>query len=110
MKTIDKLRRCLAHPAVDRPKIERGGLDDRGAAEEPFDVAAFQNMLEWAESGRPLSEKQVSWIDGVFVRLFPGEDEPEYTNEWSAGRVPRGREVATPNVLRNLPLRPPGRR
>ena len=28
----------------------------------------------------------------------------------SSGRVPRGREVETPAVLRVLPLRPPGRR
>lgn len=34
---------------------------------------------------------------------------PTYANEWSSGKVPRGREVETPAVLRHLPKKPPGR-
>ena len=54
-----------------------------------------------------LTEKHRAWVDR---RL---EDfEPTYRNDWSAGRVPRGREVPTVDVLKpeRLPKRPPVRK
>lgn len=64
---------------------------------------AFKGMLD---RGEPLSDKQRAWVRGVHERLF---DEPKYENLVSGGRVPRGREVPTPAVLRDLPKRPPPR-
>ncbi len=64
---------------------------------------AFDFMLS---RGRELSEKQRAWVLGVHERLC---GTPHYENSWSAGQVPRGREVETPSVLRQLPKRPPGR-
>jgi len=45
-----------------------------------------------------LSRKQRSWLEDVAKRVTPID----------AKAVPRGREVVTPPVLRNLPKRPPG--
>lgn len=76
--------------------------------EAPF-AEAFADMLARLENGRMrhFSQAQSAWIRGIHEKLF---DEPEYSNEWSAGKVPRGlKEVPTPEVLQNLPKRPPGR-
>jgi hypothetical protein len=51
-----------------------------------------------------LSERQREWAQRVAD--IPGE----YKNLVSSGQVPRGREVPTPAVLQNRPLKPPGRR
>lgn len=51
-----------------------------------------------------LSEKQRAWVTSVYERLVP-----QYSNLVSRGLVPRGREVPTPAVLKNLPKRPPKR-
>jgi len=66
----------------------------------------FAEMLAALESGERhmLSEKQREWAQRVAD--IPGE----YKNLVSEGRVPRGREVPTPPVLQNRPLKPPGRR
>ena len=78
------------------------------AADEREDEAAdaFRAMLE---RGAALTPKQRAWAVGVATGKFV-DAEPEYENLVSSGRVPRGREVETPAVLRVLPLRPPGRR
>jgi hypothetical protein len=68
-----------------------------------FDPAPFARMLS---SNRPLTPKQRSWAKGLAERLL---DEPAYENLASSGKVYRGREVATPAVLQNLPKKPPGR-
>lgn len=68
---------------------------------------AMRDMRAKAEAGFLLSEKQKEWIRGVHERLF---DAPSYENAWSNGKVPKGREVETPAVLRNLPKKPPPRR
>lgn len=67
----------------------------------------FRDMRAKAEMGRALSEKQREWVRGVHARLF---DVTTYENAWSGGKVPKGRDVKTPEVLKNLPLKPPGRR
>lgn len=89
------LRRCLAW------------VDEHEEAEERFNVGAFRDMLSRFEAGRRFSEAQRSWIAGVYEKLF---DEPQYSNDWSAGKVPLGfKEVPAPKVLQNLPKKPPGR-
>jgi hypothetical protein len=52
-----------------------------------------------------LTTKQREWVTTVHERIVPA-----YANLVSRGLVPRGREVETPAVLRNLPKRPPQRR
>jgi hypothetical protein len=67
---------------------------------------AFEDMLK---RDRPLSDAQRKWVVGVHEHLGLGV---HYTNDWSAGRVPRGEALATPvpEVLRRpLPKKPPGR-
>jgi hypothetical protein len=73
--------------------------------ERSQDAEHFANMLIGLEEGRwgNLTTKQRQWAKSVL-------DEPEYENLVSSGKAPRGREVPTPSVLRNLPLKPPGRR
>jgi len=69
-------------------------------------TAPFAQMLE---HDRPLTAKQRQWAQRLLASL---NGEVVYTNDWSSGKVPRGREVETPPMLKreNLPLRPPGRR
>ena len=86
-----------AHEDDDRPLVSGDS------------ARAFRRMLEELESGerRALSPKQIAWVQDVHERIGGA---PSYRNDWSAGRVPRGREVATPDVLRNLPKAPPRKR
>jgi hypothetical protein len=67
---------------------------------------AFQDMIDrW----RHLTPTQRSYVRGVHERLNLGV---HYENAWSAGKVPRGKALATPVpevLLRPLPKRPPGR-
>jgi len=72
--------------------------------EERFNVKAFQDMLD---RDRPLSPKQRTWVRGVYENII---GEPQYENLISSGKAPRGKEVPTPEVLRNLPKRPPTRK
>jgi hypothetical protein len=72
----------------------------------------FQRMLIDLEAGTwyELTEKQRTWVGGVYEKLF---DEPIYRNDWSAGRVARGAygKTEVPAVLLGpLPKKPPGRR
>lgn len=52
-----------------------------------------------------LSEKQEAW-----VRRCLGEEVVQPDTRFTAGSIPRGRPVPTPEVLKNLPKFPPGRR
>lgn len=68
---------------------------------------AFSDMAAGLLEGRVLSRRsggQREWVERVHARLVPA-----YENLVSRGLVPRGREVPTPEVLKNLPLKPPGR-
>ncbi len=67
---------------------------------------AFTGMLE---RGRPLTRNQTQWVRGCYERVF---GVPTYENLFSAGKVPMGRPVETPAILRreNLPLKPPPRK
>lgn len=78
--------------------LEVDGLSD-GARE------AFEDMRA---KGHDLKPNQRAWLQ---ASLDGQNYEPpaEYENISSSGRMVRGREVPTPEVLRNLPKRPPGR-
>jgi hypothetical protein len=78
--------------------------DEHDPDGERFRVQPFRDMLE---RDHPLSEKQRTWTKAIYEQIF---DVPEYQNLVSSGQVPRGREVATPAVLQNLPKKPPVRR
>jgi hypothetical protein len=65
-----------------------------------------QNMID---TGRKLTPKQRAFVTAL-VNGDRYEPEETYENARSAGKVPMGRPVEMPAVLRNLPLRPPGRR
>lgn len=86
--------------------------DDIALLKEVLDTArlayvhdTFENMLEQLEGGERflLSEKQRRWVSDIL-------DRPTYENLASSGRLARGREVPTPAVLQNRPLKPPGGR
>ncbi len=68
---------------------------------------AFEEMREAMREGKRqgLSAKQRAWLERVLDHHCP-----QYANEWSAGKIPRGKEVPTPDSLRHLPKRPPIRR
>lgn len=67
----------------------------------PDERKAFDEMRANLLSGerRRLSQRQRSWVEEVARRLTP----------ISAADVPRGNPVETPEVLRHLPKKPPGR-
>ena len=65
---------------------------------------AFLSMKEALDRYHQLTDKQRAW-----AKLRHEALHPQYENLVSRGMVPRGREVETPSVLRNLPKRPPGR-
>lgn len=69
---------------------------------------AFEGMQVWlvGDENRTLSTKQRNWVKDVAARLDVSETS---LNLVSNGLVPRGNEVPTPEVLRYLPKRPPGR-
>ena len=62
---------------------------------------AFSEMLAWLDrgEGRGLSVKQREWVESALLEYTP----------IAAADVPRGREVETPAVLKNLPTKPPRR-
>jgi hypothetical protein len=77
------------------------------AAVAKADAETAEIFTEWlvkleAERKETLSDKQRTWAESI-----AGTE--TYENLWSAGKVPRGREVPTPAVLLHRPLRPPGR-
>lgn len=53
-----------------------------------------------------LTDAQRAYITGVLERHGDGAETS--LNLVSSGKVPRGREVEVPTVLRNLPRKPPG--
>jgi hypothetical protein len=65
---------------------------------------AFSDMQH---KGRPLSANQRAWIEASLEgKPYEPPVEP-YENLVSDGKVPRGKEVPTPEVLKRLPLKPP---
>jgi hypothetical protein len=68
--------------------------------------AAFDDMRRQLVSGerQHLSQDQNKWVRERHEQVVP-----VYENAWSAGKVPKGKDVPTPKVLQNLPLRPPSK-
>jgi hypothetical protein len=62
---------------------------------------AFEEMLAWLDrgEGRGLSVRQREWVESALLEYTP----------ISAADVPRGKEVPKPEVLKKLPMKPPGR-
>ena len=82
-------------PGIIAALTDRELLDKLLADDEltEYERSAFG---EW----RGLMHTPRAWAEEVALRLMP----------IPADAVPRGREVATPDVLKNLPKRPPPRR
>lgn len=76
----------------------------------PAEDEAFWDMKARVESGKieKLSHAQREWASDVYRRLEL--DAEETLNLYSSGSVPTGAHVAVPEVLRNLPKKPPRRR
>ena len=99
----------------DRFKPTPRRLDDKELLQKALEsseikeheVEVFEKWLDELEDGerRMLSMRQRLWANDVIDR-----DEPRTTNLVSSGLVPRGREVEPAPALRNLPLKPPGRK
>ena len=72
-----------------------------------WEQGAFADMRAYLAKGRgrKLSDSQRSSVRLAHKRVLP-----KYENLVSRGLVPRGREVPVPEVLRNLPKKPPARR
>lgn len=66
----------------------------------------FTKMRDTITAGQRygLSFRQRQWVLDELEKHAP-----EYANLVSTGQCPRGREVETPAVLRNLPKRPPSK-
>lgn len=64
------------------------------------EFSAFVDMILHVRAGSLLTRKQRAWAEEVARRITPVR----------AAEAPKGREVPTPAVLQNLPLKPPGRR
>lgn len=101
MKTTAEMLRAL----VD-------SLEESDSVEEPRWASDMKDMLDKYANRRSFefTPKQIGYIHDVYDKLF---DEPQYANDFSAGRVPIGEKLRTPvpDVLkRPLPLKPPGRK
>lgn len=103
--------RTPAHDQHDRDVelldalLEVGESFDRETGLSDREADAFEGMKERLAEypDRTLSGPQRQWAEGAAERIGVVVGEP-------AKPVPRGREVATPAVLKSLPLAPPGRR
>lgn len=76
-----------------------------------FEREAFESMLRqfrYADR-KKLSEKQADMVARVSRRLELDADEPTGPS-FASGTIPMGAPVEVPEVLRNLPKSPPGRR
>lgn len=82
-------------------------LDEHVSDLSESEVEAFQDMRAGLRERKfpDLTVKQHAWVERVYKKLVP-----VYENLISSGKAPRGREVPTPDVLKRLPLKPPGRK
>jgi hypothetical protein len=63
----------------------------------PYERGAFEGMVRDLHTASRLTDRQRAWANDVAARLKPID----------VSKVPRGREVATPPALQNLPKSPP---
>lgn len=92
-KDIELLRKVLGYEIAEN---NRADFEDMADRLEDVSRRDYQSML---------SAKQRGYVTDVLDKF-----EPQYSNDVSAGRVPLGRPVLTPDVLKKLPLKPPGYR
>jgi hypothetical protein len=102
--------RVLMDSAWTKAKLEADEalLDEVLGKEELSDErrAIFEDMLAWVHKGWELTDKQRQ-----FAELAAGKRDSmdeEYENAWSAGKVPKGRDVEL--MVKDKPLRSPQRR
>ena len=101
----------LVQQALDLPSRDEddgmgiGDFDREGITNHERD--AFEDILAIITERRSvLTQKQRAWVRGVLARNDVVDESD--INLVSRGLVPRGPEVETPAVLRNLPKEPPG--
>lgn len=101
----------LLQQALDLPSRDEddgmgiGDFDREGITNHERD--AFEDILARITDRRSvLTQKQRAWVRGVLARNDVVDESD--INLVSRGLVPRGPEVETPAVLRNLPKEPPG--
>lgn len=100
LEDLRLLEDLLALPVDDENDFpEKGSLSDS-------EHRAFEDMRQRV-GYKTLTEKQRAWAKNVLERAT---ETPEYLNLASSGKLCRGREVETPEVLKKLPLKPPSRR
>jgi hypothetical protein len=102
--------RALRELVLESDRLDDEGIDDEGRTHFPHSVAAaFRDMLGRLADGYydELSPKQCAFLKTVYERVFSVDVAPVLM---SGGTIPRGREVELPEVLKNLPMRPPSRR
>jgi hypothetical protein len=95
----------LVQGPTDRAIITALLADDRLTYAERD---AFEGMSRRLERWSNLTPPQRQWATDVYERLELDSDEA--ANLYSTGQAPKGKPVATPEVLRRLPLKPPGRK
>lgn len=89
----------------DRAHLQQA-LEKKELADEHRE--AFEDMLEkMTEKARELSPKQRAYVRSV---LGDDVEDDKPIVLFSSGKIPVGNPVETPAVLRNLPLKPPGRK
>lgn len=99
MNEGERLRDARLSAMSDRALLELV-LDDHGEEVTIAERAAFAEMLSAVKGGYYLTERQRAWALDAGARVTPID----------AKDVPAGRPVEVPAVLRNLPLKPPGRK
>lgn len=100
MNQAEEIRNEAIRKLSDVDLLDRV-LSDRSGDVSTAERKAFQEMRGAIvlEERTALSKRQRAWTEEACRRIMP----------INAADVPRGREVATPHVLQNLPMKPPGR-
>lgn len=100
-------------PAVPLTRKEQGRQDAQKLAVllaegelKPDTRRAFEEMQVSLGRYPSLTDRQRAWVDSVLDEQGLDWRDPRVKN----ANVPRGREVPTPAVLKQLPLAPPGRK
>lgn len=99
---LEKLARALEYDLPERTRDIFTGWLCKLTEDVPFRGYETRSspVYRWHE----LRGRQRAWIEGELEKW-----EPRLTR-LTEGPIPRGREVPTPAVLRDLPKRPPGSR
>ena len=98
---------------MDRPKVTKDEaikmirelLEQYPMELSEWELNAFTDMAAQYTDQGWLSVAQAGRVKEVHDRIVP-----KYENLVSSGQVPRGKEVPTPEILKNLPLKPPKRK